>query len=80
MPATNMPVTVTQTIHLPHTSLIRKSPPTGLKLVYFDVRARAEPARLLLAYGGVEYEDVRIPSPYKRLANREHWDTIKHQY
>merc|ERR1712154_330435 len=30
------------------------------KLVYFNVRGRAETARLILAYAGVEYEDKRI--------------------
>ena len=28
-----------------------------IKLTYFDLRARAEPARLLLAYAGVDYEE-----------------------
>ncbi len=32
-----------------------------LKLVYFNIRGRAEPARLMLAYAKVKYEDVRIP-------------------
>ena len=36
-----------------------------IKLLYFDLRARAEPARLLLAYGGVTYEDERIPPPWE---------------
>ncbi|KAH9508183.1 Glutathione S-transferase 3 [Bulinus truncatus] len=31
------------------------------KLIYFDFRARAEVSRLLLAAGGQDYEDVRIP-------------------
>ena len=31
-----------------------------VKLTYFNLRGRAEPARLLLAYGGVEYEDHRL--------------------
>merc|ERR1712223_319581 len=33
---------------------------TDIKLVYFNVRGRAETARLILAYAGVEYEDKRI--------------------
>ena len=34
----------------------------NIKLTYFDLRARAEPCRLLLAYGGLQYEDERIPA------------------
>ena len=31
-----------------------------IKLYYFDVRARAEFARVILAQAGAEYEDVRL--------------------
>ncbi|XP_031619643.1 glutathione S-transferase-like [Contarinia nasturtii] len=31
------------------------------KFYYFNFRGLGEPIRLLLAYGGIEYEDVRIP-------------------
>ena len=31
-----------------------------VKLTYFALRGRAEPARILLAYGGVCYEDERL--------------------
>ena len=31
-----------------------------VKLTYFNLRGRGEAARLLLAYGGIEYEDCRI--------------------
>jgi len=30
------------------------------KLIYFNVRARAEPIRLIFAAAGVPYEDYRI--------------------
>ncbi|XP_055328745.1 hematopoietic prostaglandin D synthase-like [Paramacrobiotus metropolitanus] len=39
------------------------------KLVYFDARGRAEPARWVLAYAGVDYEDHRIP--------KDQWPTLK---
>eukprot|EP00092_Neocalanus_flemingeri_P008750 GFUD01009423.1.p1 GENE.GFUD01009423.1~~GFUD01009423.1.p1 ORF type:complete len:229 (-),score=75.24 GFUD01009423.1:82-702(-) len=35
-----------------------------IKLTYFDLRARAEPSRLVLAYAGVNYIDHRIPAPW----------------
>merc|ERR1712198_640729 len=35
-----------------------------IKLTYFNLRARAEPARLVLAYAGAKYEDVRLPAPW----------------
>ena len=35
-----------------------------IKYTYFDLRVKGEPARLLLAYGGVKYEDERIPCPW----------------
>ena len=33
---------------------------SDIKLVYFNVKGRAETARLILAHAGVEYEDKRI--------------------
>merc|ERR1711892_1483018 len=45
-------------------------PPTimsQIKLTYFDLRARAEPARLVLAYAGVKYIDDRIPAPWAAM-------------
>lgn len=39
------------------------------KLFYFDIKALAEPIRLLFAYGGQEYEDVRVTS--------EEWPALK---
>lgn len=43
------------------------------KLTYFDLRARAEPTRLVFAYAGVDYEDVRISWENKA----EDWNPIK---
>ena len=31
-----------------------------VKLTYFNLRGRAEPTRMLLAYGGIEFEDCRV--------------------
>lgn len=39
------------------------------KLYYFDIRGLAEPTRILLAYGGIEYEDVRL--------SKEEWPALK---
>merc|ERR1711874_921953 len=46
----------------------------NIKLTYFDLRARAEPCRLLLAYGGLKYEDERIPPPWDPAST---WATVK---
>jgi hypothetical protein len=32
----------------------------SLKLIYYDGRGLAEVSRLLLAYGGIDHEDVRV--------------------
>ena len=40
-----------------------------IKLIYFNLRGRAEIARLVLAQSGVEYEDKRI--------EREEWAELK---
>ena len=44
-----------------------------VKLTYFNLRGRAEISRLLLAYGGIEYEDCRLtpgfedPTEWRKL-------------
>lgn len=43
------------------------------KLTYFNLRARGEPIRLVFAYAGVDYEDVRVS--YENIA--EEWPPIK---
>ena len=43
--------------------------PAKIKLTYFNLRGRAEVARLILAQAGVEYEDHRI--------EREDWVKLK---
>ncbi len=44
-------------------------PGNKIKLTYFNLRGRAEIARLILAQAGVEYEDRRI--------QREEWPAMK---
>jgi len=39
------------------------------KVIYFNVKALAEPLRFLLSYGGIEFEDVRVA--------REEWPALK---
>merc|ERR1711963_290456 len=46
----------------------------NIKLTYFDLRARAEPRRLLLAYAGAKYEDKRLPAPWDDMAP---WAALK---
>ena len=43
------------------------------KLSYFRLRARAEPARLIFAYPGVDYEDIRIDW----LNKEQEWTPVK---
>ena len=42
---------------------------TKIKLTYFNLRGRAEPARLILAYAGVDFDDCRVTS--------EEWQKLK---
>ena len=48
--------------------------PKKIKLTYFDVRARAEGARLNLAYAALPYTDVRLKPPFDPTSN---WSEIK---
>ena len=45
-----------------------------IKLTYFNLRARAEPCRLLLAYSGTQYEDERLTPPWDDMAP---WTALK---
>merc|ERR1711887_202314 len=63
-PSQSSPPTLPQSISATTTILTMSQ----IKLTYFDLRARAEPARLLLAYAGVRYTDYRIPAPWDNPA------------
>lgn len=39
------------------------------KVTYFNIKGLAEPLRYLLAYGNIDYEDVRV--------ERENWPALK---
>merc|ERR1712045_503681 len=43
-----------------------------VKLTYFNLRAKGEPSRLLLAYGGVKYEDYRVS-----FEDQREWKVMK---
>ena len=75
-----MAVSITQTIHIPNPAPPSKISTSSIQLVYFNIRARAEPARLLLAYAGVGYQDVRVEQPWLNMANMQHWDSIKTEF
>lgn len=47
---------------------------------YFNLKALGEPIRLLFAYGGIEYEDVRVESadwPALKSSTLIHFDSIR---
>ncbi len=43
--------------------------PEKLVLTYFETRGRAELARIIMKYGGIEFEDRRI--------KRDEWERLK---
>merc|ERR1712117_36504 len=45
-----------------------------IKFQYFDLRVKGEPARLLLAYGGLKYQDDRIVRPWDNMGP---WSALK---
>lgn len=47
------------------------------KLTYFNVQALGEPTRLLLSYGGIKFEDVRIEqSTWPALKPSKWWNSM----
>merc|ERR1712117_24207 len=46
----------------------------NVKLTYFNLRGRGEPCRIMLAYGGIKYEDERIPPPWDPTST---WASLK---
>merc|ERR1711970_1421561 len=58
-------------------SVVKSVKIAQIKLTYFNLRARAEPARLILAYAGVQYEDDRLPPPWENI---ESWAAKKTAY
>ena len=55
---------------------------SDIKYIYFDLRVKGEPARLLLAHGGVKYTDERIelgwndPKPWTELKPTMPWGQL----
>merc|ERR1711976_1010951 len=45
-----------------------------IKFQHFDLRVKGEPARLLLAYGGLKYQDDRIVRPWDNMGP---WSALK---
>ena len=68
-PAENIPVTLSLTGQLTHLAMAPK-----VKITYFNLRGRAEPSRLLLAYGGIKYEDCRVTPAFQ---DPTEWQALK---
>ena len=54
------------------------SKPKHVKLTYFNCRTRGEAIRLILTYGGIEFEDNRVDMPdvsdqWDRMKASEYW-------
>merc|ERR1711874_663423 len=45
-----------------------------VKITNFNLRGRAEPSRLLLAYGGIKYEDCRVTPAFQ---DPTEWQALK---
>jgi len=65
-----------QMIELPNSSVGSPTRPSII-LKYFNLKGRAEPARLILAYAGVSYQDVRLAPPWENI---EAWAAQKSSY
>merc|ERR1712107_551636 len=57
-----------------HCNNMAETTPDNIKFTYFDLRVKGEAARLLLAYGGLEYEDDRVTLPWDDITQ---WKTLK---
>ena len=51
------------------------------KLIYFNIRARAEPIRWMFAYAGVPFDDYRFQEPSERVSGKPNieWNILKPQ-
>merc|ERR1711963_1231193 len=57
-----------------HCNNMAVTTPDSIKFTYFDLRVKGEAARLLLAYGGLQYEDERVTLPWDDITQ---WKTLK---
>merc|ERR1712066_506951 len=57
-----------------HCTTLRAMAAPKVKLTYFNLRGRAEPSRLLLAYGGIKYEDCRLTPGFE---DPKEWMALK---